>query len=237
MRTGRITLTQTTCNMRRPRRNCRKRCMGCDTCWICRRSYPNSVIVTPGTGYGSSCCAGIIGTHVTAPWGTAVNLDPSSASFLHYGFGTSDDFPVNKFACGARWLGRRFDYTSPSSFSATDICTTSPLHYASNWSVNVYVGGLQPYVDIFGLPVVPNSVGGNTYAAFGPSREVVVDLFVEYNNSVSRLERHRIDLPKPCPDSGVFDLNFVKERWAGSGTCNLTSTLPMFSVSIEITDP
>lgn len=103
--------------------------------------------------------------------------------------------------------------------------------------MNVYVGGIQGALDFFGLPKVPDSAGGNTTAAFGQSTEVVVDLFVEYNSGPFRLERHRVDLPKPCPESGVFDLAFVKERWSGSSTCNLTSALPMFSVSIEITDP
>jgi len=92
--------------------------MGCDPCWICRRSYPTSLSLTSltsGSSGGSSggsgapdtnwigCCGNVAGTYVPAtPHGQDVDID--NGVTIHRTFKAPFDFLGSPFpSCGASW--------------------------------------------------------------------------------------------------------------------------------------
>jgi hypothetical protein len=107
------------------RRSCRKRCMGCDPCWICRRSYPASLSIdyigssgSSGSSGGASitgwfgCCGLAAGTYVPlTPHGQDVTVDNGVTE--HRTFKAPYDLGLGGAAvpgCIAywRWKGRQF---------------------------------------------------------------------------------------------------------------------------------
>ncbi len=113
------------------RRGCRRRCMGCDPCWICRRSYPASVAITSlggGSGTGSAgtdlsgwrgCCGYGAGTFVPAtPYGQDTTFD--NGITLHRTFKSPLIYPTGEVtglgpACIAWWRFKRTQYRQGSS--------------------------------------------------------------------------------------------------------------------------
>lgn len=100
-------------------RSCRRRCMGCDPCWICRRSYPSSVSITAigGGSSGSSgsggssitgwvgCCGGAAGTFVPAiPYG---QRDIDNGITIHDTFKHLPDGLGVGPSCSANWRWKK----------------------------------------------------------------------------------------------------------------------------------
>lgn len=114
-------------------RSCRRRCSGCDPCWICRKSYPASLSITSlvsgsSSGSGGSgsppptgwvgCCGHAAGTYAPAtPFGQ--NIDFDNGVTIHRTFkapyhvvdimgrGSNGNYP----ACEASWRFKKSIYT------------------------------------------------------------------------------------------------------------------------------
>jgi hypothetical protein len=95
------------------RRNCRKRCMGCDPCWICRFSYPSYITISShpdavrdvSATTGWKGCLGVsTGTFVPAlPFGTPAFTNEVAT---HYTFRTPIPGPsgiLSPNPCSAQW--------------------------------------------------------------------------------------------------------------------------------------
>lgn len=208
--------------MRRRSRHCTD-CMGCDDCWICRHSYPNSIIMSPLSS--PHCCPEMIGTFGVLPWGNAAT---SFGSLFHRSFGNQGVVPAysgGKPICMAYW-----------SFTCTPFDAPNIL----NWQVYLFVGTLNPFIG--------SLAGLRNIAALTASTRI--DAFVELRHTTQfgvpisgRTERYQIDLPKPCPVSGVFELapfgtvtTFGADPFTGSSCPSGTGHSLKFEVEIVADD-
>jgi len=202
--------------------------MGCDDCWICRSSYPDSITINNLTGYGGyggygDCCANLLGTFATSEWGEGYN----TGGVFHQSFGTTRPNLVGiptKSKCLAFWFGS---------------CDGNPLNY-TEWKVYMWAG--------FEFWSINSILPGNSVIATDVAStriDVLIDtLFsslVPDSQLVTRREHYRVDLPKPCPESGVFALTPIgtpEVAWsAGNVPVCWRSTDFLHSVTIEITAP
>lgn len=127
-------------------RGCRRSCMGCDPCWICRRSYPASVTLTAnstGTGGGSSsgggpnpawglCCGHLAGTYVPAtPYGQDVDFD--NGVTLHRTFKAPYTILGSTFpSCGANWEFKTSDFLQGYKQDIFGVCNV-PVYQNGVW--------------------------------------------------------------------------------------------------------
>jgi len=168
------------------RKHCRNQCMGCDDCWICRRSYPDSITIDTLSGYGPACCTNLIGTYAAATWGNQYD----TGGVLHYGFGTTNNttfYESGKPKCLAIWSGRCNASTSP----------------IQAWTIYLFAGTLTPFVG--------SGAGGATIAADAASTRLDALIYIRHLDEfgvilASRTEHYRVNLPKPCPESGNYEL-------------------------------
>jgi len=199
--------------------------MGCDDCWICRSSYPDSITINNLTGYGGygDCCANLLGTFATSEWGEQYD---NIGGVTHRSFGTTvpDNFGIpTKSICEAIWSGR---------------CVDSPT---SIWRLDVVVGTHLPtFLDLTSPEIAANPSSTRVTAKL---YMYIISVFPNVEYDVTRIEYYTVDLPKPCPQSGVFTLAPVGTPsinttigTAGAPVC-WRSTDFLHSVTIEITAP
>lgn len=201
--------------MRRPNRNCRKRCHGCDACWICRHSYPDTITITPLGSYEAPFCTNMTGTFVAAPWGGSSGGPPPDIE--HQSWNNRDS---NKPACRAFWSGE----------CEANIPDFEGLRYV--WFVHLLVGtgGGGPG----GQDTVPRPVWSGAIASSRVLGLVGWSLR-NANNTITfstREERYFVDLPKSCPSSGVYTLAPQGPVWISGST--QFGGVHSFELTIEI---
>jgi hypothetical protein len=167
--------------------------MGCDDCWICRHSYPDSIIITSLEGY-TPYCPDLIGTFATAAWGQKYGSLLLGDPVEHYSFGTTDaiaEYSAGKPKCIAAWFGS---------------CDGGAGSEPRLWSIYLFAGTLNPF---------PSSAAGGEIRS-GNVAATRLDAFVRIDQyhftsvlCARREEHFRVDLPKPCPDAGIYGLSPV----------------------------
>jgi len=179
-------------------------------------------------GYGDDCCVGVLGTFALSPW------------FGGYG-GSTFPVPVSEL------IHRSFGFQSNSNLYAKPDCAAIWLAHCNResvisdrkvWSLRLFAG------DPFAAPGQ-----GSSLAAEVASTRLDAFLRMELLHSsgsgtpvFTRTEQYRVDLPKPCPESGVFTLTPVGTPVINPGSTEeppacWRSTDFLHSVTIEITAP
>lgn len=208
-----------------PRRDCRRRCKGCDPCWICRWSYPTAVVITanpsaPSGGglWPGNCRQKAVGTFAvadpfTGPW--------DNGTTIHWPIGTAKTDgigPAKDTRCGAHWRFKSSEFVVGDFFglplykTAVFRCGGVEGQYDLEWVNNLYISygvGSRTENSIVAANSKSTRVTVSiqeTLAGWHDTDPSISSTGTVSSWTVQRIEQFIVDLGKPCPKTGSFTM-------------------------------